>query len=71
MLTRHWNHRDAHRTRVTENSTHVAFVLETVAAERDDHLLKTAAGELRDLLTPHAAGSTVHYLSPEHTQVRI
>ncbi|MGX1507424.1 UNVERIFIED_CONTAM: hypothetical protein RKD43_006049 [Streptomyces graminofaciens] len=71
VLTRHWNHRDAHRTRVTENSTHVAFVLETVAAERDDHLLKTAAGELRDLLAPHAAGSTVHYLSPEHTQVRI
>lgn len=71
VLTRHWNHRDAHRTRVTENSTHVAFVLETLAAERDGHLLKTAAGELRDLLTPHAAGSTIHYLSPEHSHLGI
>ncbi|GGY35338.1 hypothetical protein GCM10010384_48040 [Streptomyces djakartensis] len=30
VLTRHWNHRDAHRTRVTEDSAHVPFVLETV-----------------------------------------
>ncbi|MEU4876993.1 hypothetical protein [Streptomyces sp. NPDC021608] len=56
---------------LSENSTHVAFVLETLAAERDGHILKTAAGELRDLLTPHAAGSTVHYLSPEHSHVSI
>ncbi|MEU8445550.1 phenylalanine--tRNA ligase beta subunit-related protein [Streptomyces microflavus] len=64
VLTRHWNHRDAHHTRVTEDSTHVAFVLETLNATRDGHLLKTAAGELQDLLTEHSAQSTVHYLSP-------
>ncbi|MFD3326582.1 B3/4 domain-containing protein [Streptomyces sp. NPDC058701] len=66
VLTRHWNHRDAHRTRVTEDSTHVAFVLETLHATRDGHLLKTAAGELQDLLTEHSAQNTVHYLSPAH-----
>ncbi|MEW2266106.1 B3/4 domain-containing protein [Streptomyces sp. NPDC047853] len=66
VLTRHWNHRDAHRTRVTEASTHVAFVLETVAAIRDEHLLKAAADELRTLLGPHCEQSTVHYLSPAH-----
>ncbi|MEU1216392.1 phenylalanine--tRNA ligase beta subunit-related protein [Streptomyces sp. NPDC005790] len=71
VLTRHWNHRDAHRTRVTENSTHVAFVLETLHHTRDGHLLKTAAVELQDLLTPHAAGSAVYYLSPEHPQVSV
>ncbi|MEU1473413.1 phenylalanine--tRNA ligase beta subunit-related protein [Streptomyces sp. NPDC005761] len=71
VLTRHWNHRDAHRTRVTEDSTRVAFVLETLAAVRDGHRLTTAAGELRDLLTAHATESTVHYLSPEHPQVRV
>lgn len=64
VLTRHWNHRDAHRTRVTEASTHVAFVMETVAATRDGHLLETAAGELQALLQPHCEQSTVHYLSP-------
>ncbi|KDN79487.1 hypothetical protein DF19_29215 [Streptomyces olindensis] len=64
VLTRHWNHRDTHRTRVTEDSTHVAFVLETLHATRDGALLKSAAEELRGLLTPHADRTTVHYLDP-------
>ncbi|MBZ4017323.1 B3/B4 domain-containing protein [Streptomyces purpurogeneiscleroticus] len=64
VLTRHWNHRDAHRTRVTEDSTHVAFVLETLHADRDGHLLKAAAEELRSLLAPHADRTAVHWLSP-------
>ncbi|WP_457029715.1 B3/B4 domain-containing protein [Kitasatospora sp. P5_F3] len=69
VLTRHWNHRDAHRTRVTENSTHVAFVLETLHATRDGHLLKTAAEELQGLLAPHADQTSVRYLSPAEPQV--
>ncbi|MEU2072278.1 B3/B4 domain-containing protein [Streptomyces anulatus] len=64
VLTRHWNHRDAHRTRVTEDSTNVAFVLETLNATRDGHHLKSAAHELQGLLTPHADQTTVHYLTP-------
>ncbi|MFE1289798.1 B3/4 domain-containing protein [Streptomyces sp. NPDC058751] len=64
VLTRHWNHRDAHRTRVTRDSTHVAFILETLHATRDGHLVRTAADELRDLLAPHAAQVTVRYLGP-------
>ncbi|CAL9655986.1 hypothetical protein SUDANB151_06781 [Streptomyces sp. enrichment culture] len=71
VLTGHWNHRDAHRTRVTEDSTHVAFVLETLTATRDGHLLTTAADELQDLLTEHSAQSAVHYLSPAHPQVTL
>lgn len=63
VLTRHWNHRDAHRTRVTEDSTQVAFVLETLQAARDGHLVKVAAEELRTLLSPHAELTAVHYLS--------
>ncbi|WP_309028706.1 B3/B4 domain-containing protein [Streptomyces alfalfae] len=66
VLTRHWNHRDAHRTRVTEDSTRVAFVLETVHATRDGHLLEAAADELRDLLAPHADLTAVHHLSAAH-----
>ena len=68
VLTRHWNHRDAHRTRVTEDSTHVTFVLETLHATRDGDLLKVAADELRSLLAPHADRTTVHYLSPGTTR---
>ncbi|MER7406427.1 phenylalanine--tRNA ligase beta subunit-related protein [Streptomyces sp. NPDC000070] len=64
ILTRHWNHRDAHRTRVTEDSTHVAFVLETLHATRDGGLLEVAAEELQGLLAPHAEQTTAHYLSP-------
>ncbi|GGQ86325.1 B3/B4 domain-containing protein [Streptomyces flaveolus] len=63
VLTRHWNHRDAHRTRVTEDSTHVAFVLETLHATRDGHLLKAAAEELRGLLVRHAAETRILHLS--------
>ncbi|MFH0172623.1 B3/4 domain-containing protein [Streptomyces cacaoi] len=69
VLTRHWNHRDAHRTRVTEDSTHVAFVLETLHATRDGDHLKTAAEELHGLLIPHSGQTFVHYLSPTHPQV--
>ncbi|MFD5543909.1 B3/4 domain-containing protein [Streptomyces sp. NPDC127079] len=64
VLTRHWNHRDAHRTRVTEDSTHVAFVLETLRAEADGGLLKTAAEELLGLLTVLARATRVDYLGP-------
>lgn len=66
VLTRHWNHRDAHRTRVTQDSVHVAFVLETLHATRDGDILKVAADELQGLLVPHAERTVVHYLSPAH-----
>ncbi|MHB6905192.1 B3/B4 domain-containing protein [Streptomyces sp. DB-54] len=71
VLTRHWNHRDAHRTRVTEDSTHVTFVLETLHATRDGHLLATAAEELQALLTPHAERTAVQYLDPAHPRTTV
>jgi DNA/RNA-binding domain of Phe-tRNA-synthetase-like protein len=71
VLTRHWNHRDAHRTRVTEDSTHVAFVLETLEATRDGGLLKAAAEELQGLLAPHADRTAVHHLSPAGPQATV
>lgn len=71
VLTRHWNHRDAHRTRVTEDSTHVVFVLETLHATRDGRLLSTAADELRGLLAPHAELTAVHHLSPADPETAV
>lgn len=71
VLTRHWNHRDAHRTRVTEESARVAFVLETLHGTRDGHLLKTAALELQELLAPHAEQTAVHHLDPARSQITV
>ncbi|PVE13001.1 B3/4 domain-containing protein [Streptomyces scopuliridis] len=71
VLTRHWNHRDAHRTRVTEDSTHIALVLETLHADRDGDLLKAAAHELQGLLALHAEQTAVHYLSPAQPQATV
>jgi DNA/RNA-binding domain of Phe-tRNA-synthetase-like protein len=71
VLTRHWNHRDAHRTRVTEDSTRVAFVLETLRADRDGDLLKVAADELQSLLAPHARQTAMHHLSPEQPRATV
>ncbi|MFJ8542466.1 B3/4 domain-containing protein [Streptomyces sp. NPDC093586] len=71
VLTRHWNHRDAHRTRVTEDSTHVAFVLETLHATRDGHLLKAAAEELHGLLAPHSDRARVLHLTAEQPRAAV
>jgi DNA/RNA-binding domain of Phe-tRNA-synthetase-like protein len=71
VLTRHWNHRDAHRTRVTEDSARVLFALETLHAERDGHLLEDAAAQLRSLLGPHAAQTAVHYLSASDPETSV
>ncbi|AKJ08715.1 hypothetical protein ABB07_01265 [Streptomyces incarnatus] len=71
VLTRHWNHRDAHRTRVTEDSTHVAFVLETLHPDRDGDLLGLAAEELQSLLAPHADRTAIHHLTPARPRVMV
>ncbi|MEU6590049.1 phenylalanine--tRNA ligase beta subunit-related protein [Streptomyces sp. NPDC046881] len=71
VLTRHWNHRDAHRTRVTADSARVAFLLETLHADRDAGLLKTAAEELQGLLAPHAGQTAVHLLGPAQPRASV
>lgn len=71
VLTRHWNHRDADRTRVTEDSRRVVFLLETVHATRDGYLVKAAAEELRALLLPHADATTVAYLDAAGRQAEV
>ncbi|MFE7107542.1 B3/4 domain-containing protein [Streptomyces sp. NPDC057575] len=71
VLTRHWNHRDAHRTRVTEDSDRVVFVLETLRATHDGDLLRGAAQELRGLLAPHCEQADVRYLGPTDPKVTV
>lgn len=58
VLTRHWNHRDAERTKVTTESRRVLVVLEAV--ESAHHAaVDAAAGDLATLLAPHAKAVTV------------
>ncbi|GAA0633094.1 B3/4 domain-containing protein [Streptomyces thermocarboxydovorans] len=71
VLTRCWNHRDAHRTRVTEDSTDVVFILECLHESDHGHLLETAAKELQSLLAPHAERTAVHHLGPAAPEVAV
>ena len=54
VLTRHWNHRDAHRTRVRESTRSAVFMLERAGADIPPERLADAAAHLAALLTPHA-----------------
>lgn len=71
VLTRHWNHRDAHRTRVTEDSRRVVFLLETPEGEQHGGLVTRAAGQLQELLAPHADGVTVRHIRSGKPQITV
>jgi DNA/RNA-binding domain of Phe-tRNA-synthetase-like protein len=62
VLTRHWNHRDADRTKVTEDSEWIVFLLETVDA--------TAFGATMDAATDGLT-ALLRYRSPSVTVYRI
>jgi DNA/RNA-binding domain of Phe-tRNA-synthetase-like protein len=66
VLTRHWNHRDADRTKVTEHSTEIVFVLETVEASSFGVKLDEATGTLVSLLSARSTGVAVHHLTAAH-----
>ena len=63
VLTRHWNHRDAERTKVTQDSRTILFLLETVGAVAFGPVLDTATASLTGLLANHAGSVTVHHVT--------
>ncbi|HYH31680.1 MAG TPA: phenylalanine--tRNA ligase beta subunit-related protein [Pseudonocardia sp.] len=71
VLTRHWNHRDAHRTRVQGSTRSAVFLLERVSADVPAPRLTDAAAHLTSLLAPHAASVTRATLSADAPQVRL
>jgi DNA/RNA-binding domain of Phe-tRNA-synthetase-like protein len=71
VLTRHWNHRDAHRTRVREDTTSAVFVLERVSADVPAERLTDAAAHLTALLAPHATSVTTSTLTAAAPEVRL
>jgi DNA/RNA-binding domain of Phe-tRNA-synthetase-like protein len=64
VLTRHWNHRDAERTKVTADSDRIAFMLETAAAQRFGEVVDAAAESLAGLLRERSESVAVHYITP-------
>ncbi|MGP3970910.1 B3/B4 domain-containing protein [Streptomyces sp. 6N223] len=64
VLTRHWNHRDSDRTKVTPDSRHVVFLLETVDPDAGPKALDQAADQLASLLGPRAGSVATHLLTP-------
>jgi DNA/RNA-binding domain of Phe-tRNA-synthetase-like protein len=64
VLTRHWNHRDSDRTKVTPDSRHVVFLLETVDPDAGPKALDQAAEQLAALLGPRAGSVGTHLLTP-------
>lgn len=64
VLTRHWNHRDAERTKVTAASTRVVFLLETTDAPAFGAAVDAAAADLAARLESRASGVATHWLTP-------
>jgi DNA/RNA-binding domain of Phe-tRNA-synthetase-like protein len=71
VLTRHWNHRDAHRTRVREDTAAAVFMLERVSADVPAERLTDAAAHLASLLTPHAASVTRSTLTAQAPEAHL
>jgi DNA/RNA-binding domain of Phe-tRNA-synthetase-like protein len=64
VLTRHWNHRDADRTKVTEASVRIVFLLETTEAAAFGAAVDGAAADLAARLGFRSGGVTTHVLTP-------
>ncbi|MEU7906223.1 phenylalanine--tRNA ligase beta subunit-related protein [Actinoplanes sp. NPDC049118] len=62
VLSRHWNHRDSDRTKVTEKSRNIIFIFETVRGPEAAEQLRTAAGELTAGLAAYADRTTTYLL---------
>jgi DNA/RNA-binding domain of Phe-tRNA-synthetase-like protein len=64
VLTRHWNHRDADRTKVTPDSDLIVFLLETVEAAVFGPVLDAATADLTALLRERSDSVAAHTITP-------
>ena len=65
VLTRHWNHRDAERTKVTVASDRIVFLVETVEAGAFGAAVEAAALELTNLLLSRSDAVAVYPVTAE------
>jgi DNA/RNA-binding domain of Phe-tRNA-synthetase-like protein len=63
VLTRHWNHRDADRTKVTQESTRVVFMLETTDITVFGDIVRYSAADLSERLKGRASAVHLHELT--------
>jgi DNA/RNA-binding domain of Phe-tRNA-synthetase-like protein len=64
VLTRHWNHHDADRTKVTEHSSHILFVLETTESGAFGPAVDAAAADLAARVATRSRQVSTHWLTP-------
>jgi DNA/RNA-binding domain of Phe-tRNA-synthetase-like protein len=62
VLSRHWNHRDSDRSKVTEKSRNIVFIFETVRGPEGAEHLRTVAGHLSASLATYVDRATTHLL---------
>ena len=66
VLTRHWNHRDSDRTKVTAETKNAVFLLESAQGADGVALLEAASAQLTALLAAHADEVTRTLLGVGH-----
>jgi len=71
VLTRHWNHRDADRTKVTSGSRHIVFLLETTQAPGFAAAVDAAAADLAARLAARSRQVTTHGITPASPAARL
>jgi DNA/RNA-binding domain of Phe-tRNA-synthetase-like protein len=71
VLTRHWNHRDAHHTRVKETTRSAIFLLECISSTISSERLIEASDHLRSLVAAHSASLTTATLSASAPHVKL
>ncbi len=64
VLTRHWNHRDAERTKVTEHSSNIVFLLETTESAAFGPAVDAAAADLATRTATRSRQVSTHWLTP-------
>jgi DNA/RNA-binding domain of Phe-tRNA-synthetase-like protein len=64
VLTRHWNHRDAERTKVTRHSADIMFVLETTESGEFGPAVDAAAADLAARVATRSREVSTQWLTP-------
>jgi DNA/RNA-binding domain of Phe-tRNA-synthetase-like protein len=64
VLTRHWNHRDAERTKVTQHSRHIVFLLETTESAAFGPAVDAAAADLAARVATRSRQVSTQWLTP-------
>ena len=71
VLTRHWNHRDADRTKVTQDSEQIVFVLETTESALFGPAVDAAAEDLAARVATRSRAVSTRWITPAAPAARL